>query len=56
VVFVHNHHSSEDPAPSQEDVEITRRLEECEMLATRVLDHVILGTYRYYSFSDKGLL
>ena len=56
VVFVHNHPSG-DPAPSQEDVEITRRLKECgEMLAIRVLNHVILGADRYYSFSDRGLL
>jgi DNA repair protein RadC len=56
VVFVHNHPSG-DPMPSQEDQEITRRLKECgEMLAIRVLDHVILGAERYYSFSDKGLL
>jgi DNA repair protein RadC len=54
VVFLHNH-SSGDPMPSQEDAKITRRLKECgEMLAIRVLDHVILGTDRYYSFSDKG--
>jgi DNA repair protein RadC len=56
VVFVHNHPSG-DPAPSQDDLEITRRLKECgDMLAIRVLDHVILGADRYYSFSDKGLL
>lgn len=56
VVFVHNHPSG-DPMPSQEDHEITRRLRECgEMLAIRVLDHVILGADRYYSFSDRGLL
>ena len=56
VVFVHNHPSG-DPMPSQKDQEITRRLKECgEMLAIRVLDHVILGADRYYSFSDKGLL
>src|SRR5262245_13874496 len=56
VVFVHNHPSG-DPMPSQEDVEITRRLKECgDMLAIRVLDHVILGADRYYSFSDRGLL
>ena len=56
VVFVHNHPSG-DPMPSQEDVVITRRLKECgEMLAIRVLDHVILGADRYYSFSDRGLL
>jgi RadC-like JAB domain len=56
IICVHNHPSG-DPAPSQEDVEITRRLKECgEMLAIRVLDHVILGAERYYSFSDRGLL
>jgi DNA repair protein RadC len=56
VVFVHNHPSG-DPAPSQEDIEITRRLKQCgELLAIRVLDHVILGHDRYYSFSDCGLL
>jgi RadC-like JAB domain len=56
VVFIHNHPSG-DPMPSQEDQEITRRLKECgEMLAIRVLDHVILGADRYYSFSDRGLL
>ena len=56
VVFIHNHPSG-DPMPSQEDQEITRRLKECgEMLAIRVLDHVILGADRYYSFSDRGLV
>jgi DNA repair protein RadC len=56
VVFVHNHPSG-DPMPSQEDQDITRRLKECgEMLAIRVLDHIILGADHYYSFSDRGLL
>ena len=56
VVFVHNHPSG-DPMPSLEDQDITRRLKECgEMLGIRVLDHVILGAERCYSFSDKGLL
>ncbi len=57
VVFVHNHPSG-DPAPSQEDQEITRRLRETgDMLGIRVLDHVVLGdAERFYSFSDRGLL
>jgi hypothetical protein len=43
--------------PSPEDQEITRRLKECgEMLAIRVLDQVILGTDRYYSFFGWGTL
>jgi DNA repair protein RadC len=56
VVFVHNHPSG-DPMPSQEDKDITRRLKDCgEMLGIRVLDHVILGADRCYSFSDRGVL
>jgi len=57
VVFVHNHPSG-DPAPSQEDIEITRRLKETgDMLGIRVLDHVVLGDDgRFFSFSDRGLL
>jgi DNA repair protein RadC len=57
VVFVHNHPSG-DPAPSPEDIDITRRLKETgDVLGIRVLDHVVLGDQeRFYSFSDRGLL
>ncbi len=56
VLFVHNHPSG-DPTPSQEDVEITRRLKEVgEVMGIRVLDHVVIGHDRYFSFSDRGIL
>jgi DNA repair protein RadC len=56
VIFVHNHPSG-DPAPSPEDIEITRRLKEVgEVMGIRVLDHVVIGHDRYFSFSDRGLL
>ena len=56
VIFVHNHPSG-DPLPSPEDVEITRRLKEVgDIMGVRVLDHVVIGGDRYYSFSDRGLL
>jgi DNA repair protein RadC len=56
VVFVHNHPSG-DPAPSPEDQDLTRRLKETgELLGIRVLDHVVLGQERFFSFSDRGLL
>jgi DNA repair protein RadC len=56
VIFVHNHPSG-DPAPSPEDIEITRRLKEVgEVMGVRVLDHIVIGHDRYFSFSDKGLL
>jgi DNA repair protein RadC len=56
VIFVHNHPSG-DPAPSQEDIEITRRLKEVgNVMGIRVLDHVVIGHDRYFSFSDKGMI
>jgi DNA repair protein RadC len=56
VVFVHNHRAG-DPAPSPEDQEITRRLKETgDTLGIRVLDHVVLGSDRFFSFSDQGLI
>jgi DNA repair protein RadC len=56
VIFVHNHPSG-DPSPSPEDLEITRRLKEVgEVMGIRVLDHVVIGHDRYFSFSDKQIL
>jgi DNA repair protein RadC len=56
VIFVHNHPSG-DPAPSPEDIDLTKRLKEVgEVVGVRVLDHVVIGYDRYFSFSDKGML
>lgn len=56
LVFVHNHPSG-DPAPSREDLEITRRLVETgRIVGIRVLDHVIIGLDSYVSLADRGLL
>ncbi|MGI8905375.1 MAG: RadC family protein [Candidatus Sumerlaeaceae bacterium] len=56
VVFVHNHPSG-DPSPSPEDHALTRRLVEAgNILGIKVLDHVIVGAQRYYSFADEGML
>jgi len=56
VIFVHNHPSG-DPAPSPEDIEITRRLKEVgEVMGIRVLDHVVIGHGRHFSFNDHGML
>jgi DNA repair protein RadC len=56
VIFVHNHPSG-DPAPSPEDIDITKRLKEVgDVMGVRVLDHVVIGHDRYFSFNEKGLL
>lgn len=56
VVLAHNHPSGEC-APSDEDVAMTERLRRAgELVGVRVLDHVILGRDRHFSFLDAGLL
>jgi len=56
LILVHNHPSG-DPTPSREDEEITRRLVEGgKLLGIGVLDHIIVGQGRYYSFADEGRL
>jgi DNA repair protein RadC len=56
LVFVHNHPSG-DPAPSPEDRELTRSLVwSSKLLMIQVLDHIIIGNNRYYSFADEGLI
>jgi DNA repair protein RadC len=53
---VHNHPSG-DPTPSPEDASLTLRLRKAgEMLGVQVLDHVILGRDKHFSFLDAGLL
>lgn len=56
VVFVHNHPSGE-PTPSAEDIRLTKKLQHaCTAVEVCVLDHVIIGGDRYFSFADEGLL
>ena len=56
VLFVHNHPSG-DPEPSREDLELTARLRDAGVLmGIRVLDHIIIGSGRYISLADQGLL
>lgn len=52
VILAHNHPSG-DATPSPEDRALTRRLKDGgELLGITVLDHVVLGEDRYYSFAD----
>jgi DNA repair protein RadC len=56
LVFVHNHPSG-DPGPSPEDRNLTRNLVwGAKILTLQVLDHIIIGNNRYYSFADEGLI
>jgi len=56
LIFVHNHPSG-DPEPSRHDKEITRGLVFAgSILQIKVLDHIIIGNSRYFSFADQGLI
>lgn len=56
LIFVHNHPSG-DPEPSESDKYITKELVfAASIMQLKVLDHIIIGNNRYFSFSDHGLL
>ena len=56
IILVHNHPTG-DPAPSSEDIAITRRLREAgDIMGIKVLDHIIIGDGEYVSFVERGLL
>jgi len=56
VIFVHNHPTG-DPTPSKSDKQLTRDLVFIgNIVQIRVLDHIIIGENRYFSFADEGLI
>ncbi|MBP1968802.1 DNA repair protein RadC [Virgibacillus natechei] len=56
IVVAHNHPSG-DPAPSQEDIHVTRRLVESgKMIGIELLDHLIIGDRKFVSLKEKGYL
>jgi DNA repair protein RadC len=56
IALFHNHPSG-DPAPSPDDLALTRRMAAAgELMGINVVDHVILGNGRWFSFRDAGLM
>jgi DNA repair protein RadC len=56
LVFIHNHPSG-DPSPSRADKEVTKNLVYAGLIMEiRVLDHIIFGENRYFSFAGEGLI
>ncbi|MFB5282208.1 DNA repair protein RadC [Peribacillus sp. Hz7] len=56
IICLHNHPSG-DPAPSKEDIEVTKRLVECgKIIGIDLLDHLIIGEHKYVSLKEKGYL
>ena len=55
VLFVHNHPSG-DPAASEDDIKLTKRLAQTgEIVGIDVLDHVIIGDKKFLSLKREGL-
>lgn len=56
IIFVHNHPSG-NPEPSNSDKGLTRELVYAgRIMRIRVLDHIIIGDDRYFSFAGEGLI
>ncbi len=56
LILIHNHPSG-DPTPSEQDIEITKKLKKaCEVLEIPILDHVIIGSGTYFSMKEKGII
>lgn len=56
LILVHNHPSG-DPEPSDDDLIMTKRLVESgKLVGIEIIDHIIIGKNRYYSFKDKKLI
>ncbi|MGE7918439.1 RadC family protein [Viridibacillus sp. NPDC093762] len=56
LVCAHNHPSG-NPAPSPEDIEVTKRIQEAGyIIGIELLDHVIIGDHQFISLKEKGYM
>lgn len=56
VMLLHNHPSG-DPTPSQEDIQVTRKVARAgSYMDITLTDHLVIGDSRYVSMKEQGLL
>ena len=56
IILLHNHPSG-DPAPSKEDMLITKRIQDAgALIGIQLLDHIIIGNNCYTSFIEEGFM
>ena len=56
IILGHNHPSG-TITPSEADNKITKKIKDCGLLLdVAVLDHIIVGDDRFYSFADEGAM
>lgn len=56
VILMHNHPSG-DITPSKADIRTTRQLIEAgKLIGIPIIDHIIIGDHKYYSFMEQRLI
>jgi DNA repair protein RadC len=57
-VIVSHNHSSGNLKPSEHDIAFTKKIKSAlETIEMTLLDHIIISPdYKYYAFTEKGLL
>ena len=56
LILLHNHPTG-DPTPSKDDLKITYRIEKgAQILELQLVDHIIIGDNKYYSFKENKQL
>lgn len=56
IILAHNHPSG-NLSPSAQDLDLTKKMKEAgRLVEVQVLDHIIFGGSKYYSFADEGTL
>jgi len=56
VILCHNHPSG-NTQPSEADIRLTKKLKDAgNLLEISILDHLIVGDEKYYSFADEGMI
>ena len=56
-IIVGHNHPSGNPDPSQEDIQVTRKLVEAgKIMGIDVLDHIVIGDDSFVSLKEKGYM
>jgi DNA repair protein RadC len=56
LILCHNHPSG-NLKPSEADIKLTKKMKEAGLfIEITVIDHIIIGDDKYYSFADEGML
>jgi DNA repair protein RadC len=56
IILCHNHPSG-SVKPSEQDIAITKKIKSGTLLLDiNLLDHIIIGEEKYYSFADEGII